>query len=38
MTTTKVGQTLEKVIWEVHQIEKIVETGGHSEDRVLDKM
>ena len=38
MSTTPVGKALEKVIWEVHQCEKILEHGAPSEDRLLDKL
>lgn len=38
MSATPVGKALEKVIWEVHQCEKILEHGAPSEDRLLDKL
>lgn len=38
MSATPVGKALEKVIWEVHQCEQILSTGGSSEDRILEKL
>ena len=38
MSETPVGKAVEKVIWEVHQLEKILEAGAPSEDRVLEKL
>lgn len=32
------GQALEKAIWELHQLEKIIELGAPSDERVIEKI
>ena len=32
------GEALEKSIWELHQLEKIIEVGAPSDERVIEKI
>ena len=36
--STPLGEALEKTIWELHQLEKIIELGASSDDRVIEKI
>ena len=35
---TPLGEALEKSIWELHQLEKIIEVGAPSDERVIEKI
>ncbi|CEG01507.1 Mediator complex, subunit Med10 [Ostreococcus tauri] len=35
---TPLGDALEKSVWELHQLEKILELGAPSDDRVIEKV
>lgn len=35
---TPLGEALEKSIWELHQLEKIIEMGAPSDERVIEKI
>ena len=38
MSQTPLGEALEKSIWELHQLEKIIELGADDDARVVEKI